>query len=153
MGNPELRSLLVLGATSVLRHARGNPNASEWITAILARRPYKIVAVALANKMARIIWALLRRAVHIGIWKQQPASRRPDRYADPNDTDRRRSRQRQVHRQTMISLGRNPEARQAVFRTALTARKCDQPLASRTSSRPAVLAALIGRTYDRTVPA
>ncbi len=59
MGNPALRSLLVVGATAVLRHARGNPNASRWITALLARRPYKIVAVALANKMARIIWALL----------------------------------------------------------------------------------------------
>ena len=59
MGNPVLRSLLVVGATAVLRHARGNPNASRWIATLLARRPYKIVAVALANKMARIIWALL----------------------------------------------------------------------------------------------
>ena len=58
---PVLRSLLVNGATSVLRHARGNPNASRWLTDLLARRPYKIVAVALANKMARIIWALLVR--------------------------------------------------------------------------------------------
>jgi len=57
-----------------------------------------------------------------------------------------------VHEETMILWGRNPEARQAVFRTALTARQCDQPLASRTSSRPAVQAALKGRTYDRTVP-
>jgi transposase len=61
MGNTELRTLLVLGATSVLRHARGNNNASKWVTAILARRPYKVVAVALANKMARIIWALLTK--------------------------------------------------------------------------------------------
>src|SRR5471032_1103056 len=61
MGNPALRSLLVVGATAVLRHARGNPNASKWITALLARRPYRIVAVALANKMARIVWALLVR--------------------------------------------------------------------------------------------
>jgi len=59
MGNPALRSLLVVGATAVLRHARGNPNASKWLTALLARRPYRIVAVALANKTARIIWALL----------------------------------------------------------------------------------------------
>src|SRR4051794_8276017 len=59
MGNPMLRSLLVVGATAVLRHARGNRNASRWIATLLARRPYKVVAVALANKMARIIWALL----------------------------------------------------------------------------------------------
>lgn len=61
MGNTELRSLLVLGATSVLRHARGNDNASKWLTAIMERRPYKVAAVALANKMARIIWALLTK--------------------------------------------------------------------------------------------
>lgn len=61
MGNPELRSLLVLGATSVLRHARGNTHASKWLIAIMARRPYKVAAVALANKMARIIWALLTK--------------------------------------------------------------------------------------------
>lgn len=61
MGNTELRTLLVLGATSVLRHARGNNNASKWVIALLGRRPYKVVAVALANKMARIIWALLTK--------------------------------------------------------------------------------------------
>lgn len=61
MGNTQLRSLLVLGATSVLRHARHNTNASKWLTAIMARRPYKVAAVALANKMARIIWALLTK--------------------------------------------------------------------------------------------
>lgn len=61
MGNPMLRSLLVLGATSVLRRARGNANAPQWPIALLARRPFKVVAVALANKMARIIWALLTK--------------------------------------------------------------------------------------------
>ena len=38
MGNPVLRSLLVVGATAVLGHARGNPKASRWITALLSRR-------------------------------------------------------------------------------------------------------------------
>ena len=61
MGNPELRSLLVVGATSVLRHARNNTKAPKWLCALLARRPFKVVAVALANKMARIIWALLTK--------------------------------------------------------------------------------------------
>jgi transposase len=61
MGNPMLRSLLILGATSVLRRARGNANAPQWLIALLARRPFKVVAVALANKMARIIWALLTK--------------------------------------------------------------------------------------------
>lgn len=61
MGNPELRCLLVLGATAVLRHARGNDNAPKWLCDLLARRPYKVAAVALANKMARIVWALLTK--------------------------------------------------------------------------------------------
>ena len=61
MGNTTLRSLLILGATSVVQHARYRTNASTWLTAILARRPFKVVATALANKMARIIWALLTK--------------------------------------------------------------------------------------------
>jgi len=61
MGNPMLRSLLVLGATSVLRHVKGNASAPPWLSALLGRRPFKVVAVALANKMARIIWALLTK--------------------------------------------------------------------------------------------
>lgn len=61
MGNPTLRSLLVLGATSVLRHVKHNDSAPRWLAALLARRPFKVVAVALANKMARIVWALLTK--------------------------------------------------------------------------------------------
>lgn len=61
MGNPTLRNLLVLGATSVLRHVKHNADAPRWLVALLARRPFKVVAVALANKMARIIWALLTK--------------------------------------------------------------------------------------------
>ncbi len=61
MGNPTLRSLLVLGATSVLRHVKHNDNAPRWLVALLARRPFKVVAVALANKVARIVWALLTK--------------------------------------------------------------------------------------------
>jgi transposase len=61
MGNSTLRSLLVVGATSVLRVARNDARARPWLKALLARRPYKVVAVALANKMARIVWALLNK--------------------------------------------------------------------------------------------
>ncbi len=52
---------LALGATSVLRHMRGNDKTPKWLNGLLKRRPYKVVAVALANKMARIIWALLTK--------------------------------------------------------------------------------------------
>lgn len=50
MGNPELRSLLVTGAASVLRHVRTDDKARPWLKDLLGRRPFKVVAVALANK-------------------------------------------------------------------------------------------------------
>jgi transposase len=59
MGNAELRSLLTSGATSVLRHVRDRERVWPWLKEMLARRPFKVVAVALANKIARTIWALL----------------------------------------------------------------------------------------------
>jgi transposase len=59
-GDERLRQLLVLGATAVIRHAKpGHPAASPWLLALLERKPRKLAAVALANKMARIIWAML----------------------------------------------------------------------------------------------
>jgi transposase len=75
MGNPMLRSLLVIGATSVLRHARGKANAPRWLIGLLARRPFKVAAVALANKMARIIWALLvKGGIYRKVEAMSPAS-------------------------------------------------------------------------------
>ena len=61
MGNATLRTLLVVGATSVLRHVRKGAGGPEWLIGLLARRPAKVVAVALANKMARIVFALLTK--------------------------------------------------------------------------------------------
>jgi transposase len=60
-GDRYLRRLLVIGATTVLRHARAKPAKYPWLMQLLARRPAKVVAVALANKMARIAWAVLAR--------------------------------------------------------------------------------------------
>jgi transposase len=51
-GNERLRSLFVVGATAVIRHLKpGKPNASAWLLALTARKPPKLAAVALANKM------------------------------------------------------------------------------------------------------
>jgi len=58
-GDRYLRRILVVGAHSVLRRAKLNPEKYPWLTQLLARRPFKVVAVALANKMARVAWALL----------------------------------------------------------------------------------------------
>lgn len=61
MGNSQLRSLLVVGAASVLRHVRSDDKTRPWLRELIARRPFKVVSVALANKTARMIWALLIR--------------------------------------------------------------------------------------------
>jgi transposase len=63
-GDRYLRRILVVGAHSVLRRAKQNPEKYPWLTQLLARRPFKVVAVALANKMARIAWALLANGSH-----------------------------------------------------------------------------------------
>ncbi len=47
-----LRRILVVGAIAVLRRAQENPGKYPWLMQLLARRPFKVVAVALANKMA-----------------------------------------------------------------------------------------------------
>ncbi|WP_062212773.1 IS110 family transposase [Aureimonas sp. AU12] len=58
-GNAQLRSLLVVGATSILKQAKRGVKLPAWVVSLMARKPYKVAAVALANKMARTIWALL----------------------------------------------------------------------------------------------
>src|SRR5262249_47318719 len=58
-GNGYLRRLLVNGATAVLKSKRAKEDL--WLAKLLAAKPRKLVAVALANKMARIGWALMTR--------------------------------------------------------------------------------------------
>ena len=59
-GNREIRRLLVLGATSMVYRAEGWDSAvGAWLRSILPRRPARLVTVALANKMARIAWAVM----------------------------------------------------------------------------------------------
>jgi transposase len=62
MGDGYLRRLLVVGATSVIRRAREDAlPISAWVRTLLARRPARVVTVAMANKAARIAWAVLAR--------------------------------------------------------------------------------------------
>jgi transposase len=55
-GDVYLRTLLIHGARSVIMHGKQH---DAWLTRLLARRPFNAAVVALANKMARTIWALL----------------------------------------------------------------------------------------------
>jgi transposase len=60
-GDRYLRRLLVLGASTLMRHARGRTSVTAgWINALLARRPASVVKTAIANKLARIAWAVLQ---------------------------------------------------------------------------------------------
>ena len=61
-GDRYLRRLLVIGATAVIRHSKnqGTPLAA-WIRKLLANKPFRLVSVALANKLARVAWVVLTR--------------------------------------------------------------------------------------------
>jgi transposase len=61
-GDKYIRSLLIAGAVAILRHARDRATKdAEWVRGMLARKPAMVVAVALANRTARIVWAVMRR--------------------------------------------------------------------------------------------
>lgn len=58
-GHRYLRQMLVVGAMAVIRHAQRSAGRRPWLTQLLARRSAKVVAVALANKTARTVWAMM----------------------------------------------------------------------------------------------
>ena len=65
MGERTLRRLLIIGASAVVRHAtRRGASEGSWLGRMLARKPRMLVIVALANKMARIVWALMAKGGH-----------------------------------------------------------------------------------------
>ncbi|WP_280822662.1 IS110 family transposase [Pseudaminobacter soli (ex Li et al. 2025)] len=62
MGDRYLRKLLVVGATSLIRRARYKPETVDpRLVALLARKPVRVASVAMANKMARVVWAIMAR--------------------------------------------------------------------------------------------
>ena len=60
-GNRYLRSMLTIGALAVIRYAERHGMRRPWIVKLLVRRPAKVAAVALANKMARMAWAIMAK--------------------------------------------------------------------------------------------
>ena len=61
-GDRYLRGLFVAGALSVIRYAKIHGTKHRpWLTALLARRPTKVAAIALANKIARMVWAMMSK--------------------------------------------------------------------------------------------
>ena len=63
-GNAYIRRLLVTGMTAVLRYTRANSTRNPWVARLLERKPARLVTVALANKTARVAWAMLTRNEH-----------------------------------------------------------------------------------------
>jgi transposase len=64
-GDPYLRRLLVVGAHAVLRFSGNAKSApTRWAAELLGKKPYTVAAVALANKMARVIWAMMTKGEH-----------------------------------------------------------------------------------------
>lgn len=62
MGQRDIRRLLIIGAMTVIRWAsKGKASPGSWLAGMLARKPRLVVAIALANKMARAIWAMLTK--------------------------------------------------------------------------------------------
>jgi transposase len=60
MGNRYIRRLLYLGAMSVISNRKRSDPGEDWLGRMLAKKPLKLVAIALANRMARAVWAILR---------------------------------------------------------------------------------------------
>jgi transposase len=61
MGQRDIRRLLIIGAMSVVQWAKRKGITGLWLKRMLDRKPLMLVAIALANKMARMVWAMMTK--------------------------------------------------------------------------------------------
>ena len=62
MGDKYLRKLLIIGMTSLVRRTKNKPESVDpYVADLLARKPVRVATVAMANKAARIAWAIMTR--------------------------------------------------------------------------------------------
>jgi len=73
-GNRYLRQMLVVGSMAVIRHAKRYGTRRPWLVQLLSRKTAKIAAVALANKTARIVWALMTSDERYDELRARPAA-------------------------------------------------------------------------------
>lgn len=101
-GNREIRTLLVLGATSMVYRAEGwNSAVGAWLRRVLERRPARLVTVALASKMARIAWAVM---THKEVYRPKGGSIAVlTLWHDVNRRDERQRAQARLFRQEALS--------------------------------------------------
>ena len=119
-GNERLRVLLVSGATSVINAALrpGSRQMTDWLRALLLRKPRKLAAMALANKMARMAWAMMKSGETYRRPVQRPGRSRHDRL---------------IVRHVTIGSGTMP--RPSIGETAHDRRRTPGTLSRRTSRR------------------
>ncbi len=141
-GDRYLRQMLVVGALAVVRYAVRNGTRRPWLVQLLARRTPKVAAVALANKTARMVWAIMTRG---------------ERYREPAAAERSGPAARcgpptwEGRTRCHATAGRYRKTGQPICAKAPRARAFGRDPSSRKALWPAVMrTASTGRTHGRT---
>ena len=141
-GNRYLRQMLVVGALAVIRYAQRHGTRRPWLVQLLARRTTKVAAVALANKTARMVWAIMTTGETLSASRSRHSR-----------VEIRRTRRRAWEGQTRVMrpAGRYRGAGKPTCARAPRARAVGRDPSPRKALWPAAMrAAPTGRTHGRT---